>query len=113
MTGQLSADPAAITAVIDRQPCAQCGVRSFVWVGAIEYDELRVTQIAEYHRGGCPLLAHGGYVIATVPVSEAHLAGLLLEPSPATGRQRCQAATTAGREPSPVPEPDPQPEAGP
>ncbi len=59
-------DPVAITAVTG-------------WVSADEYHGQRVTRIAEYHRGDCPLVACGADVIATVPLSQVQFAGALLE----------------------------------
>ena len=66
--------PAAVDAVIMREPCTECGEASFGYVTADNRGGPLITAVVEYHAGARPLLANGPYVIATMPGPAVELA---------------------------------------
>lgn len=72
-------NPAAVDAVIMRDPCADCGSASFGYVTAGDVGGHLVTAITEYHEDGCGVLKDGAFAILTLPHSAVRLAGEMTE----------------------------------
>ena len=75
----LPPDPAAVDAVIMREPCTECGEASFGYVTDGNRGGHHITAVVEYHADACPVLANGPYIIATMPRSAVEVAGQLID----------------------------------
>jgi hypothetical protein len=78
-TVDLPPEPAAVKAVIMREPCEWCGESAFGYVTGGAMGALEVTAVTEYHEDACPVLQDGGFVIVTMPRSTVPLAGQITE----------------------------------
>jgi hypothetical protein len=71
--------PAAVDAVIMREPCTECGEVSFGYVTADNRGGHLITAVVAYHADACPVLANGPYVIVTMPRSAVELASQVID----------------------------------
>jgi hypothetical protein len=78
-SGELPPTPAAVDAVIMREPCKECGEAAFGYVTCGELDGREMHAVTEYHEDSCPVLKDGAFVILTMPGSAVPLAGQITD----------------------------------